>query len=80
MPSETLQVFRSFQGTRGISDIIAIAPRTGRLIACECKHGSGRLSTSQKDFLGRIAAAGGLALVVYHIADLDNALRIEGLI
>lgn len=73
------KVFRTFQGTKGVSDIVAVVPRTGRIIALECKHGTGRLSPDQRAFLDNVTSAGGLALVIRDVLDLDRALTAEGI-
>jgi hypothetical protein len=49
-------------GTSGVSDIVACYE--GLYIAIECKAGKNKLSELQKMFLERVAAAGGLALMI----------------
>ena len=65
-------------GTPGSSDILGLLAPSGRLLAVECKTATGRLSEAQRTFLGIVTAAGGLALVVRDVAQLDEALRLEG--
>lgn len=49
-------------GTSGVSDIVACYE--GLYIAIECKAGKNKLSELQKMFLEKVAAAGGLALMI----------------
>jgi hypothetical protein len=49
-------------GTSGVSDIVVCFD--GRFIAIECKAGKNKLSELQKMFQEKVAAAGGLALVI----------------
>lgn len=51
-------------GHKGSTDILAIVPPSGRLLAVECKTGSGRLTADQRAFHQTITDAGGLAVVV----------------
>lgn len=66
-------------GVVGGSDILGLLPPTGRLLAVETKSPTGRLRASQKVFLDTIARAGGLALVVRDIRELQEALREVGI-
>jgi len=49
-------------GSSGVSDIVVCFD--GRFIAIECKAGKNKLSELQKMFQEKVAAAGGLALVI----------------
>jgi hypothetical protein len=81
--------FRAFAGLKGVSDILAVLPVAGRdgagaprefgvLCAVECKSPGGRLSPDQKWFLDRVRESGGLAFCVRSAAELDEALKAEG--
>ena len=48
---------------RGVSDILAMLPPNGRLLACEVKVGKDRLSPEQTGFLANIKHYGGLTFV-----------------
>src|SRR5262245_49294364 len=61
-------------GPPGQSDIIAVLPPTGRLLALECKSAAGRLRPAQKEFLDAVAGAGGASLVVRDVRQLAEAL------
>lgn len=52
----------------------------GRLLAIECKEGSGRLTRTQARTIDNINRKGGLAFVARHEADVYTALRAEGVI
>jgi hypothetical protein len=64
-------------GTPGAADILAVLPPTGRLLAVECKRPGGRLTPAQCAFIDHPRAAGGLALVVRDVCDLQRALELE---
>lgn len=64
-------------GEPGVSDILGVLPG-GRMLCVECKTGGGRLSDAQAAFLGRVRAAGGLALVVSSVTELQALLREAG--
>jgi VRR-NUC domain len=49
-------------------------PRKGVFLAIECKVPGGKVSESQRAFLDAIAAAGGLAVVVTNVKELEAAL------
>ena len=72
-------VFRTFTGRKGVSDILGIVPPTGRLLAVECKSGKGKLTREQREFLADIHAAGGIALCVRSLDDLRAALSAAGI-
>jgi hypothetical protein len=62
-------------GTRGQSDILGLIPPSGRLIAVECKSSRGRLTDDQRKFLRSISNAGGVALVIRDVSELEKALQ-----
>ena len=68
------QRFVRFTDTPGLSDVLAVLPPHGRLLALEVKRPGGRLRPTQEAFLERVRSAGGLALVVSDIRDLEAAL------
>lgn len=49
---------------KGVADVLAVVPPTGRMIAIEVKIGKDRLSPEQEGFLKNIAFTGGLSVVV----------------
>ncbi len=69
--------FRKFAGLRGVSDIIGVLD-DGRFLAVEVKTEVGVLRPDQKVFLDAVRERGGLAIVVRSVADLDRALKLEG--
>ncbi len=67
--------FLRFAAVDGISDILGLLPPSGRLLAVECKRPGGKLSAHQQVFLKMIEAAGGLALCVDDVRQLQVALE-----
>jgi hypothetical protein len=65
-------------GAVGSSDILGVLPPEGRLLAIEVKGRTGKLTPTQAAFLDNVRAAGGLALVVRDVRDLQRALELEG--
>lgn len=63
-------------GTPGSPDIIACSPK-GQFIAIECKTKKGRLTKKQIEFIERINALGGKALVVRSLDDLIQFVEDE---
>jgi hypothetical protein len=61
----------------GVSDILGCLPG-GRLLAVECKGPGNCPTRAQLAFLDAVANAGGLAVVVYDIWDLEAALDATG--
>ena len=62
-------------GVKGASDILAVLPPNGRMLAVECKRPKGgRLSEDQAAFLANVRDAGGIALVVNNVSVLIRAL------
>ena len=53
----------------GLPDIIAIAPRTGRLLGVEVKRPGRKATALQGATLGRIGKAGGVAGVAYSVEE-----------
>lgn len=62
-------------GLVGSADILAILPPNGRLLAIECKREGNVPTEAQRRFLEQIKASGGLATVVYSLADVEEALK-----
>lgn len=65
-------------GVPGQSDIMGYLPPNGRILAVETKRVGEVLTDEQRDFLADVNASGGLGLVVYHLDELDKALRDGG--
>jgi hypothetical protein len=59
----------------GVPDIIGCL--SGRFVAFEVKRPSGKPTKLQLYVIGRIQAAGGLAAVVYSVADVETALKAD---
>lgn len=60
-------------GVVGVADILACAP-DGRFWAIEVKRKGGRISPEQREYLARVEACGGKALVAYSLDDVLAAL------
>jgi hypothetical protein len=71
------RLFRA--GLVGSSDVLGVLPG-GRFLALECKRPGGRVRPTQRAFLDAVSAAGGLALVVSDIRQLEEALYEEGIL
>lgn len=54
---------RQFIGRYGVSDVMGFCKKTGRIVACEIKTLSDRLSDDQIKFLTDVKNAGGLAFI-----------------
>ena len=70
-------------GPKGQSDILGIIPkardgRRGVFLAVETKRPGEKPTPEQQAFLDAVTAAGGLALVVSDVTQLEAALRREG--
>lgn len=63
-------------GTAGIPDIIACID--GRFYAFEVKQPSGKLTRLQEVTLGKIRAAGGAAVKVTSVEEVEAAISAEG--
>ena len=59
-------------GEKGISDIIACSPK-GTFVAIEVKKKGGKTSPEQLDFLARVKACGGIAILAH---SLDEVLAV----
>ena len=57
-------------GLKGSSDILAVVPPIGRLLAVECKTGKGRQRKEQRAFQRAVNRAGGLYVVARSVDDL----------
>jgi hypothetical protein len=82
----TKQRFRSFQGLKGVSDILGIFPQTvrlsdgteatfGNLLAIEVKRPGGKPRPEQEWFLEQVRNAGGIGLCVRSVGELDEQMR-----
>jgi len=68
----------AFSGAKGLSDILGLLPPSGRFLAVETKRPGNKPTADQEHFLGMVRDAGGLALVVTGVAELEEALREAG--
>jgi len=79
------KIHRSFHGLRGVSDILGILPQTVRLaegdeetfgnfLAIEVKKPGEKPRPEQDTFLEDIRAAGGIALCVHSLRELEEQL------
>lgn len=61
---------------KGVADILAVQPKTGRLIAIECKMPERRnnLTQYQTEFLKNINESGGIAFVATGVSDVAEKL------
>ena len=59
--------------TPGASDLLGILPG-GRFLAVEPRSPSGKVTQAQRSFLDRVTAAGGVALVISDLAELEREL------
>ena len=57
---------------RGVSDILAVIPPNGRLIAIEVKLGGDVISEVQEGFLKNIKNAGGISIVAKNFEDFKK--------
>jgi hypothetical protein len=80
------KIHRRFHGLRGVSDILGILPQTVRLadgaeemfgnfLAIEVKKPGEKPRPEQQAFLQDIRAAGGIALCVHSLGELEEQLR-----
>lgn len=65
---------------KGVSDILAILPPSGRFVAIEVKTSIGRASPEQKEFIKQIMDKGGLAFVARSVEDVRKVFKDEGVI
>ena len=62
------------QPRRGVSDIIACSPKTGRYIAIEVKAPGKKATPEQSEFIEQIKACGGTAFVADSVQDVVKLL------
>jgi hypothetical protein len=67
--------FVRFTSARGVPDIIAVAPGSGRFIGIETKSPGGRLTPDQEAFANAVRKAGGISLCVRSVGDLAEELE-----
>jgi hypothetical protein len=60
-------------GAPGVSDILGVL-KGGRFLAVECKAGKSRPTDAQAAFLAGVEAAGGVAVVVRDVRELQAIL------
>jgi len=63
-------------GEHGISDVIGCSP-SGRFIAVEVKKKGGKPSDHQIEFLRRIKASGGIAILAYSLDEVRAVIDID---
>jgi hypothetical protein len=73
----TKKVFRSNSTKKGISDIIGFHKHTSQFLACEIKIGKDKLRPEQTEFLRQVEKAGGVALVIHSVDDLENFFKTQ---
>jgi hypothetical protein len=66
------KVFQTLGSTPGVSDIIGVEPKTGKIICIEVKTAKGQLSEFQSRFLQAVNDAGGIAFVA---RDLETVIE-----
>ena len=69
------KIFRQNSSTPGVSDILGYHKKTGVILAAEIKAGKDRLSEYQKRFLEGIEKAGGVAMVIRTMDDIENIYK-----
>jgi hypothetical protein len=69
--------FIRFASINGVSDILAVLPPNGRLLAIECKRPGNGPTEDQAAFLDAVTRRGGLAVVIYDVRDLAEILDRE---
>ena len=62
----------------GVSDILAVLPPSGRMLAVECKTGTGRLTPAQQKFLSEVERSGGIACVARDVLDVERVISRPG--
>lgn len=60
-------------GFRGCSDLLGFTS-DGRFLAIECKTAKGRITPDQREFLRRVRAAGGVAILARSVDDVVEVL------
>lgn len=79
------KVFRSFQGVKGVPDILGILPQTvaladgrwmvfGNFLGVECKRPGEKPRPEQEVFLKDIQDRGGVGVCVHSLAELEEQL------
>lgn len=68
----TKKVFRSGSSTPGVSDIIGFRLKDGKFFAGEVKGGKDKLSPAQESFLAAVQSAGGFAVVIRTMDDVEQ--------
>jgi hypothetical protein len=63
-----------FNGAAGCSDVLGLLPPSGRFLAVEVKRPGRKPTASQQGFLDAVTAAGGLAVCVHSVRELQAAL------
>jgi hypothetical protein len=66
--------FVRFASVPGVSDVLGVLPG-GRFLAVEVKRPGNHPTGDQAVFLASVRAAGGVALVVYSVDDLADAVK-----
>ncbi len=79
------KVYRTFQGLRGVSDILGIVPRTveldgermtfGLFLALEVKRPGETLRAEQEQFLEEVRQRGGIGLCIRSLTELEQQLE-----
>lgn len=59
---------------RGVPDILACWPPTGRLVAVEVKTGAGRLTPEQAQELNRLTRSGAVCIVARDVEQVEEVL------
>jgi len=67
-------------GFPGLSDVGAVAPRSGRYVAVETKIPGEDPTTEQREFLDEVNAAGGAGFVAHSLDELHDELVRFGLL
>ena len=60
-------------GEKGVSDLIGCSP-DGRFLAVEVKRPGGKATPDQIEFLERVKASGGIAVLAYSLEDVLAAV------
>ena len=69
------KVFRRGSSTPGISDIIGYHRKTGQFLAVEVKVGRDKLSPYQERFLADVMKAGGMAIELRNVGQLEQIIN-----
>lgn len=68
--------FVRFNSMPGMSDVLAVLPGSGRLMAIEAKTQTGKLTDEQEQFLEAVTRSGGLGIVARCLTDVTEALEL----